>query len=110
MFCSVRQRGVADLDLQIREGGGHPDTEIRGGGRLVSKIFFFQPFGPQFGLNITGAGPPAPSPGSTTGERGWSIGRPGGSLLRCCTGPLRGYLKKQGVKVIQCNQVYFVCL
>ena len=106
MFCSVRQRGVADLDLQIREGGGHPDTEIRGGGATGLKNFFFQPFGPQFGLNIT----PAPSPGSTTGERGWSIGRPGGSLLRCCTGPLRGYLKKQGVKVIQCNQVYFVCL
>ena len=60
MFCSVRQRGVADLDLQIREGGGHPDTEIRGGGATGLKNFFFQPFGPQFGLNITGGGPPSP--------------------------------------------------
>ena len=110
MFCSVRQRGVADLDLQIREGGGHPDTEIRGGGRLVSKIFFSALRASVWSKYNGGAGPPAPSPGSTTGERGWSIGRPGGSLLRCCTGPLRGYLKKQGVKVIQCNQVYFVCL
>ena len=41
MFCSVRQRGVADLDLQIREGGGHPDTEIRGGGGDWSQNFFF---------------------------------------------------------------------
>ena len=40
MFCSVRQRGVVDLDLQIREGGGHPDTEIRGGGDWSQKFFF----------------------------------------------------------------------
>ena len=91
------------------EGSGRSRPSDKGGGATGLKNFFFQPFGPQFGLNITGAGPPAPSPGSTTGERGWSIGRPGGFLLRCCTGPLRGYLKKQGVKVIQCNQVYFVC-
>ena len=46
MFCSVRQRGVADLDLQIREGGGHPDTEIRGGGGATGlKNFFFSPSG-----------------------------------------------------------------
>ena len=57
MFCSVRQRGVTDLDLQIREGGGHPDTEIRGGGPTGLKKFFFQPFGPQFGLNIRGRAP-----------------------------------------------------
>ena len=29
---------VADSDLQIKSGGGHPDPEIRGGG--VSKHFF----------------------------------------------------------------------
>ena len=40
MFCSVRQRGVADLDLQIREEGGHPDTEISGGGDWSQKFFF----------------------------------------------------------------------
>ena len=34
---------VADPDLQIRAGGGHPDPEIRGwggGGDLQKKIFF----------------------------------------------------------------------
>ena len=45
MFFSVRQRGVTDLDLQIREGGGHPDTEIRGGGATGLKNFFFSPSG-----------------------------------------------------------------
>ena len=40
MFCSVRQRGVADLDLQIREGGGHPDTEISGGATGLKNFFF----------------------------------------------------------------------
>ena len=39
---------MTDPDLQIREGG-HPDTEIRGGG-----VF-------QFGLRIRGAGPPGAS-------------------------------------------------
>ena len=60
---------MADPDLQIRveRGGGggggggacHPDLhlEIRG---TVSKKTFFRPFGPQFGLNIRGAGPRAP--------------------------------------------------
>ena len=37
MFCSVPQRAVADLDLQMREGGGHPDPK---GGGPVSKKFF----------------------------------------------------------------------
>ena len=65
---------MADPDLQIREGPGHPDPEIRragGGGR--SKKQFFPPFGSQFGLTIGG-----PSPGSAT-ERTWlaqgSLGR-----------------------------------
>ena len=51
---------VADTDLQIRGGPGHPDPEIRGPG---FKKNFFWPFGPQFGSKIRGegwAGPPAP--------------------------------------------------
>ena len=41
---------VADLDLQIRgeEGGGHPDSEIRGS--RSQKNIFSRPFGPHFGL------------------------------------------------------------
>ena len=78
MFCSVPQRAVADLDLQMREGGGHPDP--KGGGDRSQKTLC-QPFGPQFGLNITGElGPLGPSPGSATGERGSSIGGPEGYL------------------------------
>ena len=46
---------MADSDLKKRVGGGeewggHPEPEIRGG--PVSKKFFFQSFGPQFGLKI----------------------------------------------------------
>ena len=52
---------MADPDLQIREGPGHPDPEIRG----RSKKQFFSPFGSQFGLTIGG-----PSPASATG-RSW---------------------------------------
>ena len=65
---------MANPDLQIREGPGHPDPEImgRGGGGgergacLPKK--FFRPFGPQFGLTIKGgrAPRPLPSPGSAT--------------------------------------------
>ena len=43
---------VADPELQKRGvRGGHPDPEIRGGGRWSEKIFF-RPFGPQFGLKV----------------------------------------------------------
>ena len=43
-------------------GGGHPDPEIRAGG-AASKHFFFQAFGPHFGLKIRGeSGPPRPLP------------------------------------------------
>ena len=62
---------VADPDLQIRGGGGggggwggHPHPEIRGG---WSQKKCFRPFGPQFGLKISGElGPPGPSPESAT--------------------------------------------
>ena len=40
---------LADPHLETREGPGHPDPEIRGGGSQ-----FFWPFGPQFGLQISG--------------------------------------------------------
>ena len=61
---------VADPDLPIRGGGGggglggHPHPEIRGG---WSQKKCFRPFGPQFGLKISGElGPPGPSPESAT--------------------------------------------
>ena len=50
---------MPDPNLEIRVvgwGDGHPDPEISGGGDQSPKIFF-QPFGPQFGLKIRGAGP-----------------------------------------------------
>ena len=55
---------MADPDNQIREEGGHPDPEIRGMPGLKKNIF--RPFGPQFGLQIRGAGPSDPSPRSAT--------------------------------------------
>ena len=51
---------MADPDLQIRGGRGHPDPEIRRRPGLKKKKFF-RPFGPPFGLKIRrGAGPRAP--------------------------------------------------
>ena len=43
---------VADRDLQIRRGGGHPDPEMRVG--PVLKKIYFRPFGPHFRLKIRG--------------------------------------------------------
>ena len=59
---------MAFPDLQIREGDGHPDPEIRGGGEGGGlKISFFRPYGLQFGLKIWGAPRgPGPSPESAT--------------------------------------------
>ena len=48
---------VADPDLQIR--ADHPDPEMKRGPGLN---FFFPPFGPQFGLKLSGGGPPLASP------------------------------------------------
>ena len=45
---------VPDPDLEITGGGG--------GGGVAQK----KKFGPQFGLKLSGAGPPDPSPGSAT--------------------------------------------
>ena len=42
---------MADPELQIKGGGGgHPDTEISGAGHQKT---FLQPFGPQFGVQIS---------------------------------------------------------
>ena len=43
---------MADPDLQIREGPGHPDPKIRRGRR--SPKHFSRPFEPQFSLTIRG--------------------------------------------------------
>ena len=61
-------RAVPDPDLEIcgeGGGGGHPNSEIRGG-PPVSPKNFFRPIGPQFGIKIKGGGGrrPGPSPGS----------------------------------------------
>ena len=57
---------VADPDLQIREGVGHRDSEIREEPGLNKK--FFRTLGPQFGLKVKGGGadPGGLFPGSTT--------------------------------------------
>jgi len=54
---------VADLDLQIKGGGrdGHPDREIRGGGRSQKK-FFSVLRASVWSKNKGGQGPPGPLP------------------------------------------------
>ena len=50
---------MADLDLQIKGGGGvgPPDPKIRQGvGPGLKKFFFLRPFGPQFALKSRGGG------------------------------------------------------
>ena len=47
------------------EGGGLLDPEIRGEGAGLKKRFFFRPFGPLFGLKISGG---RPSRGSATDD------------------------------------------
>ena len=66
-FCQIWYINMADTDIQIT-WGGHP--EIRGMPGLKKKIF--RPFGPQFGLKISGGGgpgPPGPFPRSATDKR-----------------------------------------
>ena len=56
----------------MRGGPGHPDPEIKGGGKegggeAVSKKFFLVPLEPQFGLKVRGTpGLPGPSSGSAS--------------------------------------------
>ena len=53
---------VADPDLQMRGGGGHPDPRDNGGGAGLQKDFFL-PFGPHFSRKIRGGpGPLGPLP------------------------------------------------
>ena len=59
MFCSVPQRAVADLDLQMREGGGNPDP--KGGGPVSKK--FFSTFWASVWSKYKGGGAWAPSLG-----------------------------------------------
>jgi len=54
---------VPDPDLEIRGAVIQTLRKARGPG--LQKIFF-RPLGPQFGLKISGPGPPAPSPRSAT--------------------------------------------
>ena len=54
---------MADADLQIRRGGGHPDPGIRK--RAVSPKNFFRFLGPHFRRKIRGVG--AGSPGLSHG-------------------------------------------
>ena len=58
--CKLRWRIQT---IRYGGGGGHPDTEIRGGGAPVSKINFFGPSGLILGKKKNkGRGPPqAPS-------------------------------------------------
>ena len=51
---------MADPDLQIRGGGGHPDPEIREGGQFSKNVFW--PFGPQFSPKIGGGAGPLDTP------------------------------------------------
>ena len=51
---------MADPDLSVREGGGHPDPEITEEPGLNKK--FFRPFGPKFGLKVRGGGGPPLDP------------------------------------------------
>ena len=59
-----RKKAVLDQDLEIREGGGHQYPEIRGGGGSpISKKTFSV-----WSKNKGGPDPPAPFPGSATGN------------------------------------------
>ena len=57
---------VADADLQIKGGPGHPDPEIRGA--WFEKKFFSALWASVWFKNKGGGvgGPPGPSPGSAT--------------------------------------------
>ena len=52
---------MADADLQIRSGAGHPDPEIRGGGGGSQK-FFLALWASFWAKNKGGPGPPGPLP------------------------------------------------
>ena len=49
---------MADSDVEIKEGDGHPDPKMNGGERSQNNSF--RPFGPQFSLKIMGYPPLVP--------------------------------------------------
>ena len=105
MFCSVPQRAVADLDLQMREGGGNPDP--KGGGPVSKK--FFSTFWASVWSKYKGGGP-GPLPWVHHWRERVKQKRARGISFKVFYWSVARYLKKQDVKVIQCNQVYFECL
>ena len=58
---------VADPDIQIRVGPGHPDSEIKGGGPVLNKNFLALRAS-VWSNNKGRAGPPGPFPRSATVE------------------------------------------
>ena len=74
MSVSIRVP-LTDSDLQMGVGGqgagGHPDPEIRGAARQKKKTKSFRPFGPHFGLEITGGGGCPGPPGPLRWIRHW---------------------------------------
>ena len=57
---------MADSDLQVRGGGGHPDAEIEGRGAVLKDIFSALRASVSSKTKGEGAGPPGPSPGYAT--------------------------------------------
>ena len=65
LWACSNPKSVPDPGPEIRGEGARTSRPLeKGGGR--SPKTFFGPFGPQFGFNIRGAGPPGPSPGPAT--------------------------------------------
>ena len=64
-------KSVADLDLQIRGGGGHLDPEIRWGPSRKKKNVSALRTSVWSTNKRGGRAPPGPSPASTT-EKGWA--------------------------------------
>ena len=52
----MANNAMPDADFEISGGEGAVIQTLRQGGHPVSKKTFFWPFGPQFGLKITGGG------------------------------------------------------
>ena len=58
--CNFGSAKTRELTCVKYSSGSRPWDEAR----AVLKKYIFRPFGPQFGLEIRGSGPPGPSPGS----------------------------------------------
>ena len=80
---------MPDPDLEIcgEGGGGHPNSEIRGGPPVSPPPNFFRPIGPQFGLKIKwggGGGGAARAPPQDP-SLSWSLMGDGGTWRFDCT-------------------------